>query len=220
VLPAFLGATNSRGAAHMAIGAFVAVSMSLFLAIFDPADPTAIVNFAGVYTISFLSVLVCFALAAVLLKLYRAKLARMVIAKWWQIILSLLAVTVGLIGTSLAVTCGVLVCMCMVLHLCPALCAWCITPHRYHVSCYSAGNIILTPSVFSLFLIYLSCFLAVVVYMFMKVEIFTFGIWMVSRCSNIAGGFAWCSPSPANVVGNCIVTGVWSVCIVAQDEPG
>jgi amino acid transporter len=101
VLPSFLGATNSRGAAHMAIGAFVAVSMSLFLAIFDPADPTAIVNFAGVYTISFLSVLVCFALAAVLLKLYRAKLARMVIAKWWQIILSLAAVTVGLIGRPL-----------------------------------------------------------------------------------------------------------------------
>jgi hypothetical protein len=62
--------------------------------------------------------------------------------------------------------------------------------------------------VFSLFLIYLSCFLAVVVYMFMKVEIFTFGIWMVSRCSNIAGGFAWCLPPPANVVGNCIVIGV------------
>jgi hypothetical protein len=57
-----------------------------------------------------------------------------------------------------------------------------MSPYRLPAShCYT-GNIILTPSVFSLFLIYLSCFLVVVVYMFMKVEVFTFGIWMVRRC--------------------------------------
>ena len=44
-----------------------------------------------------------------------------------------------------------------------------------------AGNIVLTPSVFTLFLIYLSGFLSVTIYMFMKVEVFSFGIWMVSR---------------------------------------
>jgi amino acid transporter len=98
VMPSFLAATNTRGAAHAAITTFVLISMSLFLAIFDPKNPKAIDDFGGVFAISFLSVLVGFACAAVLLKLYRAKLARLVIAKWWHIFLSLGAVTVGLIG--------------------------------------------------------------------------------------------------------------------------
>jgi hypothetical protein len=41
------------------------------------------------------------------------------------------------------------------------------------------GNIILTPTVFSLFLIYLSGFCVVAIYMATKVQVFTFGIWMV-----------------------------------------
>jgi hypothetical protein len=72
--------------------------MSLFLAIFDPLNPTAINNFGGVFAISFLSVLVAFAVGAFLLKLYRSQLPRLVIAKWWHIILSMSAVFVGLIG--------------------------------------------------------------------------------------------------------------------------
>jgi amino acid transporter len=150
VMPKFLAETNSRGAAHMAIITFVIVSMSLFLAIFNPDEPKAIGDFGGVFAISFLSVLVAFAAAAVLLKLYRAKLARMVIAKWWHIILSLTAVSAGLLG-----------------------------------------NIILTPTVFELFVIYLSGFLAVALYMSTKVEVFSFGIWMVS-CPIMAR--AQCSP--------------------------
>ena len=77
--------------------------MSLFLAIFSPTNPTAINNFGGVFAIAFLCVLTAFACGAVLLKMYRAQLARMVIAKWWQIFVSLGAVLVGLIGKYLVV---------------------------------------------------------------------------------------------------------------------
>ncbi len=139
VLPSFLDLTNSRGAPYAAILSFVVVSMSLFLAIFDPADPTGINNFGGVFAISFLSVLVAFATGAIFLKLNRSQLARMVIAKWWQIFLSFCAVFVGLIG-----------------------------------------NIILTPTIFTLFLAYLSGFLSVCMYMFYRVAVLSCGIWMVS----------------------------------------
>ena len=98
VLPQFLATMNSRGSAYYSIISFVVLCISLFLAIFNPDDPTAIDSFGGVYTISFLSVLVAFAGAAILLKLYRPLLARLVIARWWQIILSLLCVMLGLIG--------------------------------------------------------------------------------------------------------------------------
>ena len=98
VLPLFLARVNAQGTAYLAIICFVALCMSLFLAIFNPANPTAINKFGGVFAIAFLSVLLVFATGAVLLKLYRAKLARMVIAKWWQIFFSLAAVFVGFIG--------------------------------------------------------------------------------------------------------------------------
>ena len=139
VLPEFLSWTNSRGAPYTSIITFIVLSMSLFLAIYTPGDPTAINAFGGVYTIAFLSVLTAFALGAILLKLYRPKLARLAIAPWWTIFLSISAVFIGLIG-----------------------------------------NIVLTPQMFNLFLCYMTGFLAVVAYMFMKVEIFSFGIWMVS----------------------------------------
>ena len=45
----------------------------------------------------------------------------------------------------------------------------------------STGNIVLTPEVFNLFLIYLAGFIGVAAYMFMKVELFSFGIWMVGN---------------------------------------
>lgn len=99
VLPDFLATMNSRGSAYYSIISFIILCISLFLAIFNPNHPHEIGSFGGVYTISFLSVLVAFAGAAILLKLYRPKLARLVIAKWWQIIASLLCVLLGLIGT-------------------------------------------------------------------------------------------------------------------------
>lgn len=98
VLPEFLATINSRGSVYYSIISFVVLCISLFLAIFNPNNPTDIGSFGGVYTISFLSVLVAFACAAILLKLYRPRLARLVIARWWQIIASLICVLLGLIG--------------------------------------------------------------------------------------------------------------------------
>jgi amino acid transporter len=138
VLPSILKRRNGRKAPYVAIIVFVSLSMSLFLAIFDPKDPTAIDNFGGVFAIAFLSVLTAFAVSTILLKLHRSRLARRMIARWWEIFLSFTAVFSGLIG-----------------------------------------NIVLTPQVFTFFLVYLSGYLAVVIYMFARVEVLSFGIWMV-----------------------------------------
>jgi amino acid transporter len=138
ILPEALSYSNRRGAPYVAICIFVLVAVSLFLAIFDPANPTAINNFGGVFAISFLTVLTAFAIGAIMLKLYRPRIPRLVVSKWWEIILSLTAVVAGLVG-----------------------------------------NIVLTPGVFYLFLAYLSGFLLVIWYMFFRVEILSFQIWMV-----------------------------------------
>jgi amino acid transporter len=140
VLPSFLSRLNYRGSPYLAIIIFVGLSMSLFLTIFDPAQPKAMDNFGGVYAISFLTVLSAFGLATILLKLHRARLARRMIAHWWEIFFSIAAVLCGLFG-----------------------------------------NIILTPQVFTLFLCYLSGYLAVVIYMFSRVELMSFFVWMVSN---------------------------------------
>ncbi len=140
VLPSVLARKNYRGAPYVAIIVFTGISVTLFLAIYDPTDPTAISNFGGVFAISFVAVLIVFAFGSIMLKLYRPKIARLVIAKWWQIGISLVAVCAG----------------------------W-------------VGNITLTPYVFYLFLAYLSVFVAVVSYMFLRVEILSFGIWMVRK---------------------------------------
>lgn len=160
VLPQFLGYTNYRGGAYSAIIVFVLLSISLFLAIFDPNDPTAIDQFGGVFAISFLTVLFAFGCSSVLLKLYRPHLARLVIADWWEIGVSIFAVGAGLIGKHALSQCEVL----------------------FILRCRT-GNIVLTPVVFTLFLEYLSGFVAVVTYMFMKVEVFSYAIWMVSQTS-------------------------------------
>lgn len=52
------------------------------------------------------------------------------------------------------------------------------------------GNIVLTPEVFNLFLIYLAGFVGVTAYMFMKVELFSFGIWMVSCVTSMLDSIA------------------------------
>jgi amino acid transporter len=82
VLPEVFGYTNAGGSYYIAITIFVIVAVTLFLAIYDPEDPTAINNFGGVFAISFLSVLTAFGCGAVLLKLYRPRIARLVIANW------------------------------------------------------------------------------------------------------------------------------------------
>jgi amino acid transporter len=139
ILPELFSYTNSRGSNYIGIIIFVGLSISLLLAIFDPEDPKGIHDFGGVFAISFLSVLTAFAGGAILLKLYRPHIARLVIAKWWDIIISGIAVIAGLVG-----------------------------------------NIVLTPDIFYIFLGYLGGLLFVVSYMFYRVEILSFGIWIVS----------------------------------------
>lgn len=98
ILPQALAIEDSRGTPSVAIIVFLVLSLSLFLAIYDPSNEHAIEDFGGVYAIAFLSVLVCFAMAAVMLKLYRPYLARRVIAKWWQVFCSLICVALGFLG--------------------------------------------------------------------------------------------------------------------------
>jgi amino acid transporter len=98
VLPEVLSHTNCQNASYVAIITFVITAITLFLAIFDPEDPTGINNFGGVFAISFVSVLIAFAYGAITLKLYRPRLARLAISSWWQIVVSLISVTVGFIG--------------------------------------------------------------------------------------------------------------------------
>jgi amino acid transporter len=98
VLPSSVAYISRTGSALVAIIVFCVGSISLFLAIFDPKSPTAIVEFGTVYSMAFLSVLSAFAFAAVLLKLYRGNMARMVITKWWHVFFSFICVFVGLIG--------------------------------------------------------------------------------------------------------------------------
>ncbi len=163
VLPEALATKNSRDAPYCAIITFVLIAISLFLAIFDPKDPNGINKFGGVFAISFLSVLITFAFGAIFLKLYRPKLARLVISTWSQIGLSLSTVLIGFIGksnlTELFYTTASL---------------------RFVVVILLLGNIILTPEVFYLFLAYLSGLVSVASYMFMRVDVLSFMVWMVS----------------------------------------
>ena len=119
IFPAVLAQLSRTGAPYVSTISFGVGAVALFLIIYNPTDPSAIQNFGGVYSISFLSVLCAFAFAAALLKRYRSNLARMVrlydfifivynyfnlyfklkvIAKWWIVISSFLAVFSGLIG--------------------------------------------------------------------------------------------------------------------------
>jgi amino acid transporter len=98
VVPEELAVVYPWGASYASIIGFVIFCICLFLCIFDPEDPTGINRFGGVFAISFLSVLAAFAFAAMLLKVYRPNLARLIITKWWHVIFSFSAVFVGLIG--------------------------------------------------------------------------------------------------------------------------
>jgi amino acid transporter len=98
VVPESLSALSPWGSSYVAILCFSIGSISLFLCIYDPTDPTGIERFGGVFAISFLSVLAAFAFAAILLKLYRPNLARLVITQWWQVVFSFLAVLLGFLG--------------------------------------------------------------------------------------------------------------------------
>lgn len=94
-LPQFLLKTNRRGTTHRIIGAFFVLAVSV-LWITD-GDLKAL---AGVYTLSFLSVMALFALGNMLLKVARSRLPRSVKASWLSVIVAISAVIAGLIGNA------------------------------------------------------------------------------------------------------------------------
>ena len=98
LLPEFLLHVNARGTQHWGPISFFLVTSSLFIAIYKPGDATGIENFGGVFSIAFLSVMSLFCLACMALKIQRPDMARMKVCPWWQVILCLLCVVIGLIG--------------------------------------------------------------------------------------------------------------------------
>ena len=96
-LPQSLLKTNRRGTTHRIIIAFYLLSVSVLLVTQGKVE-----TLAGVYTISFLSVMVLFCLGNLLLKVKRANLPRPSQAAWLTVLVAMFAVTVGLVGNAVA----------------------------------------------------------------------------------------------------------------------
>lgn len=95
-LPQFLLKTTRRGTSHRIIIAFFMLSVSVLL--ITGGELGAL---AGVYTISFLSVMALFGIGNILLKVKRAKLPRQVRAGWLSVFLGIGAVIAALVGNVL-----------------------------------------------------------------------------------------------------------------------
>ncbi len=92
-LPQFLLRQTKRGTNHIIIlGFFVLCTSILFL------TGGRVETLAGVYTISFLSVMVLFGIGNMLLKVYRSRLKRSHIAPWPNVILAIIFVLIGITG--------------------------------------------------------------------------------------------------------------------------
>jgi len=101
-LPSFLMTVNkSRGTPHWIIATFFVLTSSLFLLLYPPSthDSKQVDNLAGVYDIAFLTVMSAFAVAAIILKVKRPDLPRLVITSWPTVLTALALVLVGLAGT-------------------------------------------------------------------------------------------------------------------------
>lgn len=95
-LPQFLLKTNKRGTTHRIIGAFFLLCVSILF--ITRGELGAL---AGVYTISFLAVMVLFGLGNVLLKVKRAKIPRPEKASGIALVIAISAVVLGLIGNAI-----------------------------------------------------------------------------------------------------------------------
>jgi amino acid transporter len=96
-LPQFLLRRNrARGTNHWIILAFFALCVSILL-----ITRGQITTLAGVYTLSFLSVMALFAVGNMLLKQARAQLPRTVRASWPTVAIALFCVLIGLLGNVL-----------------------------------------------------------------------------------------------------------------------
>jgi amino acid transporter len=95
-LPQLLLATNRMGTNHRITLVFFSLAVSVLL--FTHGNLGAL---AGVYTISFLSVMALFGLGNILLKVKRARLPRPTVARWPSVILAITAVVAALVGNVL-----------------------------------------------------------------------------------------------------------------------
>ncbi|RDC65938.1 hypothetical protein AHMF7616_04569 [Adhaeribacter pallidiroseus] len=95
-LPQFLLITNKRGTAYLIMMAFFLLCVSILL--ITQGDLNAL---AGVYTISFLSVMALFGIGNILLKLRRDKLPRPVRASGWALFVAIGAVVAALVGNAI-----------------------------------------------------------------------------------------------------------------------
>ncbi len=100
-LPQYLLKTNRRGTTHRIIIGFFVLCVSVLFITKTAKDEDQIKNLAGLYTISFLSVMALFALGNILLKIKRKNLPRPTQAKWISVIIGMCAVLVGLVGNAL-----------------------------------------------------------------------------------------------------------------------
>lgn len=94
-LPQFLLVTNSRGTTHRILITFFLMCASVLL--LTLGDISAL---AGVYTISFLTVMALFAIGNILLKVKRSNLPRPTIAPWSSVLIAIAGVSIGLIGNA------------------------------------------------------------------------------------------------------------------------
>ena len=95
-LPQFLLKTNKRGTAYLIMIAFFVLCVSILL--ITQGDLGAL---AGVYTISFLSVMALFGVGNVLLKIRRNRLPRPVRASWLTVFVASAAVLAALVGNAI-----------------------------------------------------------------------------------------------------------------------
>ena len=92
-LPQFFLKTNRRGSSHRIIIAFFILAVSVLM-----VTKGELGALAGVYTISFLSVMALFGLGNILLKVRRGKLPRDTRASWPSLIVAIGAVVIGIAG--------------------------------------------------------------------------------------------------------------------------
>ena len=93
VLPQFFLKTNPRGTTHRIIVVFFILTVSVH--IITEGD---LAKLAGVYTISFLSVMALFGIGNVLLKVKRSRLPRPLHASWPTVLIGISAVLAGILG--------------------------------------------------------------------------------------------------------------------------
>jgi amino acid transporter len=95
-LPQFLLKTNRRGTTYRILIAFFLLTLSVLLITRGELDALA-----GVYTLSFLSVMLLFALGNILLKIKRVSLPRPQKANLFVVVVAMVAVVAGLIGNAI-----------------------------------------------------------------------------------------------------------------------